>query len=256
MSGAGRRRRWALALIACSVWLAHAADAALPEALQRVKPAVVAIGTFERTRSPAFVFRGTGFAVGDGSRVVTNAHVLPPGIDSERRERLVIALPGAGDRTEIRGAETLRTDTEHDLAVLRIDGSRLPAVVLADDALLAEGIAVGLTGFPIGSALGLTPVTHRGIVAAVTPIGIPQANARRLDPRTIRSLADGPFVIYQLDATAYPGNSGSPLFETSEGKVVGIVNMVFVKGVKENAISSPSGITYAIPVRHLRPLLE
>jgi S1-C subfamily serine protease len=89
----------------------------------------------------------------------------------------------------------------------------------------------------------------------VTPVAIPPANARQLDPRTIRRLQTGPFPIYQLDATAYPGNSGSPLFLPDTGEVVGVLNMVFVKGTKEAALSAPSGISYAIPVRYLRELL-
>ena len=109
---------------------------------------------------------------------------------------------------------------------------------------------------PIGSALGLTPVTHRGIIPAITPIGIPQANARQLKPKLLRRLSDGAFSVYQLDATAYPGNSGSPLFEIDAARVVGVINMVFIKGTKESSIANPSGITYAIPVRHLRELLE
>ena len=56
------------------------------------------------------------------------------------------------------------------------------------------------------------------------------------------------FEVYQLDATAYPGNSGSPLYDPSNGQVVGIVSSVFVKSSKEKALSDPSGITYAIPI--------
>jgi S1-C subfamily serine protease len=62
--------------------------------------------------------------------------------------------------------------------------------------------------------------------------------------------------VFQLDATAYPGNSGSPLFDPATGEVVGIVNMVFVKGTKEAALAQPSGITYAIPSQHLLELLR
>ena len=36
------------------------------------------------------------------------------------------------------------------------------------------------------------------------------------------------------------------------GEVIGIINKVFVQGTKENAITDPSGITYAIPVRHVK----
>ena len=60
----------------------------------------------------------------------------------------------------------------------------------------------------------------------------------------------------QLDATAYPGNSGSPVYDPETGDVIGIINMVLVKGTKESALSQPSGITYAVPSRHLQGLLD
>jgi S1-C subfamily serine protease len=62
--------------------------------------------------------------------------------------------------------------------------------------------------------------------------------------------------VYQLDATAYPGNSGGPLLDAHGGQVVGIVNMVLVKGTRESALTNPTGITYAIPVRFARDLLN
>ena len=49
-----------------------------------------------------------------------------------------------------------------------------------------------------------------------------------------------------------PGNSGSPLYDTETGEVIGIINMVFVKGTKEAALSQPSGISFAVPRAHLR----
>jgi S1-C subfamily serine protease len=64
-----------------------------------------------------------------------------------------------------------------------------------------------------------------------------------------------PYNVFQLDAIAYPGNSGSPLYDESTGKVVGILNKVFVQGSKENALSNPSGISYAIPSEHIKNLL-
>jgi serine protease Do len=103
--------------------------------------------------------------------------------------------------------------------------------------------------------LGLFPVTHRGIVSVVTPIIIPGANTNELDAKAIKNLRK-PFEVYQLDATAYPGNSGSPVFDSTTGDVIGIVNMVFVKGAKEKAITDPSGISYAIPAQYIKKLLE
>ncbi|HTS52679.1 MAG TPA: S1C family serine protease, partial [Burkholderiales bacterium] len=112
------------------------------------------------------------------------------------------------------------------------------------------------TGFPIGAVLGLIPATHRGMVAALTPIAIPTGNSRELEARAIKRLSTSPYPVIQLDGTAYPGNSGSPLYDPDTGEVVGIINMVFVKGSRETALTQPSGITYAIPAEPLKQLLQ
>ena len=130
-----------------------------------------------------------------------------------------------------------------------------PPLTLRDSDTVKEGAAIAFTGFPIGGALGFSPVSHRGIVAAVTPIAIPSGNVQQLKGNLIRQLKDGGFNIFQLDATAYPGNSGGPMVDAESGEVVGIINMVVVKGSKESALSQPSGISYAIPANHLRALL-
>lgn len=62
--------------------------------------------------------------------------------------------------------------------------------------------------------------------------------------------------MFQLDAIAYPGSSGSPVYDPDSGKVIGIVNSALVKGTKEAALAHPSGITYAIPADKLRQLME
>ncbi|MCW8949129.1 MAG: S1C family serine protease, partial [Sedimenticola sp.] len=61
---------------------------------------------------------------------------------------------------------------------------------------------------------------------------------------------------YQLDGTAYPGNSGSPVYDSQSGRVVGVLNSVFVKESKETLLERPSGISYAIPVRYVHALLK
>ncbi|MDP5072164.1 MAG: serine protease, partial [Congregibacter sp.] len=65
-----------------------------------------------------------------------------------------------------------------------------------------------------------------------------------------------PFDVYQLDAIAYPGNSGSAVYRVITGEVIGVMNSVFVKESRETLLSAPSGISFAIPVKHLRALLE
>jgi len=65
-----------------------------------------------------------------------------------------------------------------------------------------------------------------------------------------------PYNIFQLDATAYPGNSGSPLYNTESGQIIGIINKVFIQETKETVIQKPSGISYAIPINFLQELLK
>src|ERR1700692_294829 len=90
--------------------------------IERVKGSVVAVGTFERTRTPAFQFRATGFAVGDGSLIATNAHALPATLDSEHRETLAVLIPAADQRSQVREVRELAVDLDADLAVLKMNG--------------------------------------------------------------------------------------------------------------------------------------
>ncbi|MBK7673842.1 MAG: trypsin-like peptidase domain-containing protein [Candidatus Accumulibacter sp.] len=243
-------------LLASSLLAASPALAELPETIERVRPSVVAIGTYQQTRSPQFVMRGTGFVVGDGRQVATSAHVIQQALDEAAGERLAIATTrSTSSGVQQRPARVLTVDRAHDLALLRVEGQALPPLTLHESEPVREGQSVAFTGFPIGGALGLSPVTHRGIISAITPIVLPGANARQLNARVVQQIRSGSFDIYQLDATAYPGNSGGPLYETSRGEVIGIINMVFVKESKESVLSKPSGISFAIPVRFLRELM-
>jgi S1-C subfamily serine protease len=219
---------------------------------------VVVVGVLDPLTSPRFTFRGTGFVVGNGRLLATNAHVLPD--DPVPLSKLALQL--AGNRragidapAETRGLTLLHLDRQHDVALLRFDGEPLPALALAD-APAREGQPVAFIGFPIGSALGFAPVTHRGIVSSIVPIVLPPPNAQQLDAATIARLRRPAFTIYQLDATAYPGNSGGPLLDAETGRVLGLLNMVLVKNTRETLLSQPSGISYAIPAEHLRALIE
>ena len=260
------RARCALLRIATRTLLTIVLLQALPAhadriaTIDRVKESVVAVGTFVRTRSPQFQFRGTGFAVGDGSLIVTNAHVLPTMVDPANMEVLAVLIPGpvkdGSIQPQVREAKQIAVDTASDIGVLRMSGVTLPALKLRASEPVKAGQEVFFTGYPIGAVLGPYPATHRGMISAVTPIAIPQARAGDLDANTLRRLASGAFPVFQLDATAYPGNSGSPLYDPDTGEVLGVVNMVFVKGTKESALTQPSGITYAVPSSHLEQLLK
>jgi serine protease Do len=221
--------------------------------IARIKPSVVGVGTTQHTRRPPHDLRGTGFAVGDGRLVLTNAHVVPDDLNEAKFEKLVI-FTGTGSKIRIQGAVLLAKDTKHDIALLRYDGPKLPGLKIAGKARVPEGTRIAFTGFPIGAILGLYPVTHTGTISAITPTAIPAPNSSSLTANQIRALRD-PYLVYQLDATAYPGNSGSPLLDMSSGMVVGIINKVLVKKTKENLLRDPSNITYAIPASYLLKLI-
>ena len=119
----------------------------------------------------------------------------------------------------------------------------------------AEGTEIVLIGYPIGSALGLHAASHRGIVAAVVPLASPLPTTTGLEARNIQALRATPLDILQLDVTAYPGNSGSPVIDVQTGLVLGVISMTMIKGTRESAMTSPSGISYAVPVQQLAGML-
>src|SRR5207302_4431054 len=90
---------------------------------------------------------------------------------------------------------------ELDLAVIKVDTGKLPALPMADYRKLGQGEMV----FAFGSPEGLRNSVTMGVVSAV---------ARQTDP-------DSPMVYIQTDAAINPGNSGRPLVNAN-GAVVGV----------------------------------
>ena len=232
--------------------------AGLPDTIDKVRGSIVGIGSvFPAKRlggaSAPLTFKGTGFVVGNGKQVVTNYHVIVKPLDDKKHEKLAV-FSGKGKKATIRMAKIVATDPDHDLALLELTGPALPSLKLGDNKLLREGEDVAFTGFPIGLVLGLNQVTHRGIISAVTPMVIPALSSKTLTAEQIKRTRQ-PFNIYQLDATAYPGNSGSPVYGVESGIVIGVINSVFVKKTKESMLKDPSDISYAIPVKYVKELL-
>lgn len=243
-----------LSVCTCLLLNVFPARADIVTLLPGIKPAIVGVGTFHPLAAPRVRLMGTGFVVADGRHVITNAHVLPSIMQEEKGESLAVFIrDGAEVRT--RKAEVAARDVEHDLALLRLEGTPLPALRLGRFSDVREGQVYYFTGFPVGAALGLYPATHRAGLAAIAPIYSPPSSVKKLTPKLIRQ-AEDPFLMFQLDAVAYPGNSGSPLYDGETGEVIGVINAVFVKGAKENALKDPTGITYAIPSRYVRTLIE
>lgn len=254
----GHRRRRAL-LAAALLGLATCAVRAepLPDLVARAKASVLLVGTFGVLDSPRFSFRGSGFVVGDGQQAITSAHVLPPDSATASGERQVAVQVYGGDgQWSLRKASVAAVDQAHDLALLRFEGAPAPTLKLAEGLTQREGSEIAVMGFPIGGVLGYSHVTHRGILAAVTAVALPALNSQHLNSRALAQLRKGNFPVLQLDITAYPGNSGGPVFDVASGEVMGVVSMVLIKGTRESALSSPTGISYAMPIDYARELLE
>ena len=245
-----RHTSWALlALVLSAPALADVADT-----LQSIRPGVVGVGTFNPTSSPRANLQGTGFAVLDGRHVVSCAHIFTKPLDTEKNETHAIFI-GRDRQMTVRSAKLIATDKARDLALLKIEGDPLPALKLGDSTLVREGWQLYFTGYPIGSVLGLNPSTHRAGLAAIIPIFTPLQSAAQLTTRTLKQAKDA-YEVFELDAIAYPGNSGSPVWHPDTGEVLGVVNSVYVKGAKEAALTAPSGISYAIPAKYVHRLLE
>ena len=131
------------------------------ESVTLLRPSVVGVGTYLKTRAPANQLRGTGFVVGDGHLVATNAHVLPDSIDEDRFEQIVVYV-GEGANPEVFPATVVAKDRHHDLALLRVTAKISDPVTLGDSNKTAPGTSIIFTGFPIGAVLGLYPATHHG----------------------------------------------------------------------------------------------
>lgn len=245
-----RHTSWAL----LALFAALPAHADVADTLLAVKPGVVGVGTFNPSGSPRANLQGTGFAVLDGRYVVSCAHIFLRPLDGEKRETHAIFV-GRDRQMAVRTAQLIATDRARDLALLKIAGDPLPALRLGDSDSVREGWQLYFTGYPIGSVLGLNPSTHRAGLAAVIPIFTPVQSASQLNARALKQ-AQQPYEVFELDAIAYPGNSGSPVWHPETGEVLGVVNSVYVKGAKEAALAAPSGISYAIPAKYVHQLLE
>ncbi len=235
------------------ILISQCTHAELPETIAKIQPSVVGVGIYNRLADQPYNILGTGFAVAKGHYIATNAHVIPSLIDTKENESVIVYV-GKGKQAKIYNSEVILRDDIYDIAILKISGTSLTPLRLSDKNV-REGELYAFTGYPLGAILGLYPVTHRGIISSITPIVIPARNESELTAKRIKQLRD-PYFVYQLDAVAYPGNSGSPVYDPQNGEVIAIINKVLIKSTKESMLTNPSAITYAIPIRYLRNIVH
>jgi putative serine protease PepD len=204
-------------------------------AIGDVAPAVVTITSRSAPQDSPFGITssgeatGTGFIVRSDGLIVTNEHVI------EGAQQVTVTLPGSNGRTL--DATVVSTDHEHDLAVIRVDATGLPTVLLGDSNDLQLGQQVVALGYALGLKGG--PTVTSGIVSSLDrTIQVQDPNAASGS----RTYAD----VLQTDAAINPGNSGGPLIDLS-GHVVGIDSA---------GSSSAENIGFAIAIDAAKPLIE
>jgi serine protease Do len=154
---------------------------------------------------------GSGFIISSDGYILTNAHVV-----SEADEVLV----KLSDKREFK-AKIIGADKRTDVALIKIEATGLPKVVIGDPGALKVGEWVAA----IGSPFGLENTMTAGIVSAKGR-ALPQENYV-------------PFI--QTDVAINPGNSGGPLFNL-RGEVVGVNSQIYSKS------GGSMGLSFSIPI--------
>jgi hypothetical protein len=248
--------RHAMTVLAALLAIAPA-HAALTDVVERIKPSVVAVGTFQKTRSPPFVFRGTGFAVGDGTLVATAAHAVSDLLEADPPETMMVlvSVPGVAGGSGARGeagrcrprsrccAVAHRRDAAARCDARRVRGGQGRAVHRLHRLSDRQR-----TRFQYRHASG-----HRLVPASdcAREPRRPKAARQPRDPQR----QGGSFRVFQLDATAYAGHSGSPVYDADTGDVIGVINIT-LKATKDAAVGQATGISFAVPIQYLQDLIR
>ncbi len=154
---------------------------------------------------------GSGFIISPDGYILTNAHVV------DGADEVTVKLT---DRREFR-AKVIGADDSSDVALIKINATNLPQVVIGNP----DQIKVGEWVIAIGSPFGFENSVTAGIVSA-TGRALPSDNYV-------------PFI--QTDAAVNPGNSGGPLFNM-KGEVIGINSQILSRS------GGYMGLSFAIPI--------
>ena len=155
---------------------------------------------------------GTGFIVDRNGYIITNNHVV------EQMDKIKVKLHG--DPVEYK-ARVVGTDSETDIAVIKIDKGNLTPVAFAN----SESVQVGDWAVAIGSPFGFEASVTAGIVSATG--------------RDVNNAVFQRFI--QTDAAINPGNSGGPLLNI-RGEVIGVNTMIATRS------GAYEGIGFALPM--------
>lgn len=213
-------------------------DNLIPDIYDAVSPGVVGvinyikIVTSRGTDSYEIYGSGTGFAVSSRGYILTNAHVV------EGADKVTVTFDGDEEEHE---ALPIGSDTETDIAVLKVDGVALHPLELGD----SDAVRVGEFVLAIGNPLSTDELAN------TLTYGIISATSREI---TIDNYTN---TYLQTDAAINFGNSGGPLINM-QGQVIGINSAkTITAGYDEygNAVSA-EGIGFALPINQVKRIME
>ena len=158
---------------------------------------------------------GSGLIISADGYILTNAHVV------DGADEVVVRLTDKREfKAKVIGVDKVRDDGRgSDIAVLKIEGSKLPYVTIGD----SDKIRAGEWVIAIGSPFDLENTVTAGIISA---------KARDTGDET---------PLIQTDVAVNPGNSGGPLINM-RGEVVGINSQIYSRS------GGYMGISFAIPI--------
>ena len=204
----------------------------ITQVIEEVNESIVGISKLKNSGSTIFLEDGTsqlglgtGMIVSEDGYILTNEHV-----SGGKYSSCYVTLPNG---KSYRG-NVVWSETNLDLAIVKINANNLPYVTLGDSSNVSVGQTVYAIGNPIGFEFQRTVTS--GIISAVE--------------RTILLEEEGTSTymedLIQTDATINPGNSGGPLINAN-GEVIGI------NSVK---ITSAEGIGFAIPINTAKVVVQ
>lgn len=217
------------------VSLSNYSDTAIAVA-DKVRPSIVGIDV-EYSVTSMF---GTGTAQGQGSGIIisedgyilTNNHIInseSPNSFYTVSEANKVIVYLYNDTTEYE-AKIIGTDSQTDLAIVKIEKTGLTPVEIGN----SDNIKVGEFAMAIGNPLGMQSSVTSGIISAID--------------RKVGEVYDSEYSLIQTDAAINAGNSGGALVN-SKGQVIGVNSLKF-------AGNGVEGMGFAIPINATKSISE
>ncbi len=163
---------------------------------------------------------GSGVIVSADGLILTNNHVI------SSADQIEVALSDGSKSS----ATVVGTDPDTDLAVLKIDRKKLPAITFSN----SDHMQVGDVVLAIGNPFGVGQTVTQGIISAL--------GRNHLGINTFENFI-------QTDASINPGNSGGALIDV-EGNLIGINSAIYSRN------GGSMGIGFAIPVSIAQQVME